>query len=102
VASAVLFLQQRTRATAASQLQAALLALAGGALYRIDAFLVAFDPGPSWSYFPSLGEILVTLGLIATETMLYVVAVRRLPVLAGVAEPAARPEPAGVKEGVAS
>ena len=27
------------------------------ALYRVDVFLVAFDPGPGWRYFPSLGEI---------------------------------------------
>lgn len=91
LAAAYLFLQQTARASAAAQLQAALLALAGGSLYRIDAFLVAFDPGPSWHYFPSLGEILVTLGLVATEAVVYVVMVRKFPILAGVVEPARQP-----------
>jgi Ni/Fe-hydrogenase subunit HybB-like protein len=102
LAAAYLFLEQGARASPRAQLQASLLALAGGALYRIDAFLVAFDPGAGWRYFPSVGEILVTLGLVATETILYVLAVRRLPILAGVAEPARRAEPAGLKEGAAS
>jgi Ni/Fe-hydrogenase subunit HybB-like protein len=90
------------RATPAAQLQASLLALAGAAMYRIDAFLVAFDPGPGWRYFPSLGELAVTLGLVATETMVYVAAVRTFPILAGVAEPARRPAPQGLQEGAAS
>ncbi len=102
LASAFLFLQQGAHATAAAQLQAALLAIAGGTLYRIDVFLVAFDPGPGWRYFPSVGEILVTVGLIATETVLYVVAARRVPILAGVALPERRAEAAGAKEAVPS
>jgi Ni/Fe-hydrogenase subunit HybB-like protein len=98
LASAYLFLEQGVRARPSAQLQAALLALAGAALYRIDAFLVAFDPGPGWRYFPSVGEILVTLGLVATETVVYVVAVRKLPILAGVAEPARAGAPEAVEE----
>ncbi|HUL58936.1 MAG TPA: Ni/Fe-hydrogenase cytochrome b subunit [Anaeromyxobacteraceae bacterium] len=102
LAAAYQFLQSSVRASATHQLQAGLLALAGGALYRLDTFLVAFDPGRGWHYFPSIGEILVTLGLIATETVVYVVAVRRFPVLGGVALPATRPEPAGARQGAVS
>jgi Ni/Fe-hydrogenase subunit HybB-like protein len=102
VAAAYLFLEQGVRATPAAQLQASLLALAGAAMYRIDAFLVAFDPGPGWRYFPSIGEIAVTLGLVATETMIYLFAVRTFPILAGVAEPARRTAPAALKEGATS
>jgi Ni/Fe-hydrogenase subunit HybB-like protein len=103
-ASAWLFLQQRERANAAQQLQAALLALFGGSLYRIDAFLTGYNPGDNWIYFPSLPEILVTLGLVATETMAYVWIVRKFPILAGVSSPAARTAPAGaaLRQGVVS
>jgi len=55
------------------------------ALYRIDTYLTAFDPGNGWRYFPSVGEILVTLGIVAMETMIFVYVVRRYPILA--AEP---------------
>jgi Ni/Fe-hydrogenase subunit HybB-like protein len=80
-------------------LSAALLSMLGGALYRIDVFLVAYDPGNGWVYFPSLAEIFITLGLIATETVIYVVVVRRFPILAGVTSAPRREVPAGLKEG---
>jgi Ni/Fe-hydrogenase subunit HybB-like protein len=80
-------------------LQGALLSMLGGTLYRIDVFLVAYDPGNGWVYFPSLAEIFVTLGLIATETVVYVLVVRRFPILAGVTPAPRREVPAGLKEG---
>ncbi len=101
LAGAILFLRPAARHDAGVQLQAALLALAGSALYRVDAFLVAFDPGPSWRYFPSLGEMAVTVGLVATETLLYLVAVRRLPILAGAGQLPPRTTPAGAVAGAA-
>jgi Ni/Fe-hydrogenase subunit HybB-like protein len=103
LAAAFLFLRQGVRASASGQLQAALLALFGASAYRIDAFLTGFNPGDNWVYFPSLAEILVTLGLVATETMVYVWLVRRYPILAGVTAPATRTAPAGaLHEGVVS
>lgn len=102
LSAASLFLQQWVHATPATQLQAALLALAGGALYRIDTFLVAFQPGHGWQYFPSLGELIITLGFIAAETTIYVVAVRRFPILAGVVLTVPQRLPAGLEEGAAS
>ena len=102
-AAAWLFLQQRVRASAQAQLQAALLALFAGSLYRIDAFLTGFNPGTNWVYFPTLPELLVTLGLVATETMAYVWIVRKFPILAGVAMPASRTAPtaaAAAQQGV--
>ena len=87
-AAAWLFLRQRVRAHAPGQLQAALLALFGASIYRIDAFLTGFNPGQNWVYFPSLAEICVTLGLVASETMAYVCLVRKFPILAGVSAPA--------------
>jgi len=58
------------------------IALAGG-LYRIDTFLVAFQPGAGWHYFPSIQEMFISIGLIAMELALYVVLVRMFPILGG-------------------
>jgi Ni/Fe-hydrogenase subunit HybB-like protein len=80
-------------------LQAALLAMLGGSLYRIDTFLVAYDAGTGWVYFPSLVEIFVTVGLIATETMVYMVVVRKFPILAGVSQPERLEVPDALKQG---
>lgn len=60
----------------------------GGALYRFDTFLVAFQPGAGWHYFPSILEMVVSIGLIALEIALYIAVVRRFPILAGKASPA--------------
>jgi Ni/Fe-hydrogenase subunit HybB-like protein len=100
LAAAILFLRQGRRALPHQQLQAALLAMLGGTLYRVDAFLVAYDPGNGARYFPSIAEILITLGLIATETVIYVLVVRRFPILAGVTSPPRRGAPAGLQQGV--
>jgi Ni/Fe-hydrogenase subunit HybB-like protein len=71
-------------------LWAALLTVAGGALYRFDTYLAAFDPGNGWSYFPSVGELAFSAGLAGGGAFVYVLLVKRLPILAGVraAEPA--------------
>lgn len=70
---------------------AAQLSLAAGALHRFDTYLAAFDPGPGFSYFPSIGEILFSTGLAAAGLAIHVVAVKRLPILAGVRETRAVP-----------
>jgi len=64
-------------------LNASILMMLGGALYRFDAYIVAYDPGANWSYFPSLAELLITLGVVALEIFLYIVIVKRYPILSG-------------------
>lgn len=99
LASAALFVRQEVTASPSTLLQAGLLGVAGGVLYRLDAYLVAYMPGQGWTYFPSVGELLVTLGLLAGEVAVYVFMVKQFPILAGVAS-AKRDEPARLKEGV--
>ncbi len=55
--------------------------LLAGALYRFNAFLVGFSPGPGWRYFPAVPEILITVGLVSLELMAYLYFVKRYPVL---------------------
>jgi Ni/Fe-hydrogenase subunit HybB-like protein len=59
-----------------------------GALYRFDVYLLAFRPGAHWTYFPSVSEILVTVGLVAGEIAAYVLLVKTFPILTGPARPA--------------
>ena len=61
--------------------RAAMLLMLAGSLYRFDTYLLAFNPGANWSYFPSVGEILVTTGLVAGEIMLYIAIIRVFPIL---------------------
>ena len=62
---------------------AAVSMLVGAILYRLDAFLVAYEHDSAWHYFPSAGEILVTLGIISMEILAYVFFVKRFPILPG-------------------
>lgn len=60
---------------------AALGILLAGTLYRVNVYLVGYQAAGGWHYFPSVSEILVTLGIFALEVMLYLLFVKTLPVL---------------------
>jgi len=62
---------------------AAVSMLAGAILYRLNAFLVAYEHDSAWHYFPSAPEILVTLGVISMEVLAYVFFVKKFPILPG-------------------
>jgi Ni/Fe-hydrogenase subunit HybB-like protein len=64
----------------------AIVAAVAGAVYRFDTFLVAFNPGPGWHYFPSVPELFTTLGLVAIEIAIYVAVVKTFPILSGIGE----------------
>jgi Ni/Fe-hydrogenase subunit HybB-like protein len=55
--------------------------LVNGFMYRLNCYLIGYDPGQGWTYFPSVGEIMVTLGIFAFHGILYLVFVKQLPVL---------------------
>jgi Ni/Fe-hydrogenase subunit HybB-like protein/Fe-S-cluster-containing dehydrogenase component len=73
----------RRYASVAFLVTAATMVILAGGLYRFSTFLIAFNPGPEWSYFPSLIELAVTIGLVAAEVLGYIVLVKRFPILRG-------------------
>jgi Ni/Fe-hydrogenase subunit HybB-like protein len=80
--SGLLFLSRRTRSDRGRLFTAAILAILAGATYRINTYLVAFDGGPGARYFPSVGEILVTVGLAAFGVAAFLLIVKKLPIFA--------------------
>jgi Ni/Fe-hydrogenase subunit HybB-like protein len=60
---------------------AAVSVLLAGSLYRFNAFLIGYNPGFGWHYFPAPAEIFITLGIVAVELMAYLYFVKRFPVL---------------------
>ena len=79
----VILLSKKGNASLGSLLRAGFCVIFAGALYRFDTFLVAFDPGPGWHYFPSVTEQLITIGLVALELAAYVAIVKHFPILTG-------------------
>lgn len=77
------FMLIRQKQSLGSLLRAAMLIAIAGGLYRFDTFLVAFNPGQGWHYFPSATEQLITLGLVAGELAIYGAVVKYFPILGG-------------------
>ena len=69
-----------------SLFRGAIVVALAGALYRFDTYLVAFQPGPGWHYFPSVPEMFISIGLISLELAAYVAIVKRFPILGGLGE----------------
>lgn len=85
LAPALMLLSKERRSDPGHMFRAGLLMMLAGALYRFDSVLVAFNPGQGWSYFPTVPEMLITLGLVALEIMAYIVLVKTFPILRGIA-----------------
>lgn len=81
VAALVILASPEKRARARTLCLASFLLLAAGTVLRFNYYLVGFQPAPGWRYFPAVGELMITLAIIAVEIMAYLVFVRKLPVL---------------------
>jgi hypothetical protein len=78
---AVLLLDRHGRTRPTRLFWSALAVVAAGALYRFNAFMLTYDPGTGWHYFPAVGELFITLGIVAIEVMAYLFFVKRLPIM---------------------
>ncbi|MGW8286160.1 MAG: Ni/Fe-hydrogenase cytochrome b subunit [Candidatus Deferrimicrobiaceae bacterium] len=91
LAPALLLLKRERRYNPGYEFVAAMMMITAGTLYRFDTYLIAFNPGPGWSYFPTIPEMLVTFGMIAFELMLFLIIVKRFPIFAGIVPAASSP-----------
>jgi Ni/Fe-hydrogenase subunit HybB-like protein len=88
LAPALMLLSRAVREDRGRLFGAALLVMFGGAFYRFNSYLIAFNPGQGWSYFPAVPELMITIGFVGLEIALYVVIVKRFPILGGIPRPA--------------
>jgi len=77
----LLFLFSKYRSTPRKLFSLAILLLFGGCLYRFNVFLIGWDPGKNWVYFPSAAELMITIGLVSLEVLLYLIFVKNIPIL---------------------
>jgi Ni/Fe-hydrogenase subunit HybB-like protein len=88
---AAMFFSPKVQANRGRLFGAALLAVAAGAVYRVDTYLTMYRPvgwtaagephAAGWNYFPSLGETLVTVGMAAVGVAVFVLVSRLFPVV---------------------
>ena len=60
---------------------AGIVIMLGGSLLRLNGFLIGYNTGGAYQYFPSLTEVLVTVGMFSIEVLGYIIITRRFPVL---------------------
>jgi Ni/Fe-hydrogenase subunit HybB-like protein len=85
----VILLSERLRSDRGNLFLAGFLLLASGTLYRFDTYLTSYQPPAGWTYFPTLTEMLFSVGLGAIGVAVYVLFVKLFPILSGVEKDAA-------------
>ena len=83
LAPALLLIARRGVGDSPFFLSMAALVIVAGSLYRFSTYLIAFNPGPQWHYFPAIPEFAVTIGFVSAEIFGYIVLVKRFPILRG-------------------
>jgi len=79
VPMAVLFVPTNRKSTRTLFLCAVSIALAA-IIYRFNTYLIGFNPGNGWRYFPSAGEIWISLGIVSFEIMAFLFFIKKLPI----------------------
>lgn len=59
----------------------AICLLLGGAVLRFNALIIGYTPSAGYVYFPSVIELLVSIGLLAVEVVGFIYIVKRFPIL---------------------
>tara|TARA_Y100000294_G_scaffold172380_1_gene186996 strand:+ start:829 stop:2970 length:2142 start_codon:yes stop_codon:yes gene_type:complete len=77
----VILFSSKKRSHARELFLSAASILLAGSVYRFNAYLVGFDPGYGWQYFPAVSEIMITVGIISFELMAYLIFIKKLPVM---------------------
>ena len=81
IAPLILIGAESNRRNPAKLFLAGVLLMLGGALMRLSGYLIGYETGGDFRYFPTLAEILVTAGMFAIEVLGYIIITRRFPVL---------------------
>lgn len=100
VVPAVLLRSRRHRETPRTLFLCAVSAGVGGCVYRLVPALIAFIPAMTANYFPSVAELVMTIGFVAFGVVAFKVAIKYFAILPGTIEewhyafkPVAGPEP---------
>jgi Ni/Fe-hydrogenase subunit HybB-like protein len=76
-----ILMHPRWRGNARMLFFSAVCLLLGAAVLRFNALIVGFNPPAGYTYFPSVIEILVSVGLLAVEIVGFTYIVKRFPIL---------------------
>ena len=69
------------RASARLLFLAASSCVLAGAMLRFNALIIGYEPSAGYVYFPSLMEIMVSIGMLSVEVIAFTYIVKRFPIL---------------------
>lgn len=81
VAAIALLSTDRLRRTERYIFLSACALLLGGTFYRLDSYLIVYQGTPGWRYFPSVPELMITIGLVSLHVLAFILFCKLLPVL---------------------
>ena len=81
IAPLILIGAETNRRNPARLFLAGILLMLGGAAMRLNGFLIGYQTGGDFNYFPTVTEVLVTAGMFSVEVLGYIIITRRFPVL---------------------
>jgi Ni/Fe-hydrogenase subunit HybB-like protein len=58
------------------------LIMAAGSLYRINVYIIGFHPVPGVTYFPSVAELSISIGMICLQLVFFIMIVKTFPIIA--------------------
>ena len=98
----IILAHPRWRGNARLLFLSAICLLLAGAVLRFNALIVGFNPPAGYVYFPSVIELLVSIGLLAVEVIGFTYIVKRFPILpprTKTVQPGAAPSAVGAVTG---
>lgn len=69
------------KSDARSLFTGATLMLTGGLLYRINTYIIGFEGASGVTYFPSIPEVMITVGMYALQFIIFITLVKIFPVV---------------------
>lgn len=61
---------------------ASVLMMTAGSLYRINVYIIGFQPVPGVTYFPSVPELAISLGMICLQLVFFIIIIKTFPIIA--------------------
>jgi Ni/Fe-hydrogenase subunit HybB-like protein len=58
-----------------------LFTMVGGSLYRINVYIIGFQPFKGLSYFPSVPELFITMGMISLQLAIFAIIIKTFPIM---------------------
>jgi Ni/Fe-hydrogenase subunit HybB-like protein len=69
------------KTNARSLFSGAVLMLTGGLLYRINTYIIGFEGAPGVTYFPTIPELMISIGMLALQIAIFITFVKLFPII---------------------